>query len=316
MNPQFPIYIPSKGRHESRVTVRHLQRMGVPFRVIVEEQEYEAYASVIPAENLIILDPEYQRKYETCDDLGDSRSKGPGPARNFAWEHSISEGHKWHWVMDDNLQGFWRFNRNRQIRMGTGSGLKAMEDFCLQYENVAMAGPNYFMFVPRKVDHPPIIMNTRIYSCNLIRNDVPHRWRGRYNEDTILSLDVLKDGWCTVQFNAFLQWKMPTQALPGGNTGEFYHSEGEKKAGQKYADGGTTAKSEMLQRVHPDVARMTWKFSRIHHVVDYRPFRNNRLVRCESAPERDGPNEYGMTVKELSPEQVEARRNQLSHRRR
>jgi len=44
----------------------------------------------------------------------------------------------------------------------------------------------------------------------LIRNDVPYRWRGRYNEDTDLSLRMLKDRWCTIQFNAFLQGKAAT----------------------------------------------------------------------------------------------------------
>jgi len=28
----------------------------------------------------------------------------------------------------------------------------------------------------------------------LIRNDIPYRWRAKYNEDTDLSLRVLKDG--------------------------------------------------------------------------------------------------------------------------
>ena len=44
--------------------------------------------------------------------------------------------------------------------------------------------------------------HSRIYSCNLIRTDIPYRWRGRYNEDTILSLDILRGGHCTLLFNA------------------------------------------------------------------------------------------------------------------
>ncbi len=79
------------------------------------------------------------------------------------------------------------------------------KDFVLRYENIAMAGPNYFMFAPRKRKHPPFSLNTRIYSCNLIRNDLPFRWRARYNEDTDLSLRMLKAGWCTVLFYVFLK---------------------------------------------------------------------------------------------------------------
>lgn len=113
-------------------------------------------------------------------------------------------------------------------------------------------------------------MNTRIYSCNLIRNDTPYRWRGRYNEDTDISLRMLKDGWCTVQFNAFLQEKIKTQTLKGGNTGEFYAKE------------GTGPKSEMQVAMHPDVSRIVYKFGRIHHQVDYTWFKNHKLIRKKS----------------------------------
>ena len=146
---------------------------------------------------------------------------------------------------------------------------------------------------------PPWIMNTRIYSCNLIRNDVPRRWRGRYNEDTILSLDMLKAGWCTVQFNALLQDKLDTQAMKGGNTSEFYHAEDKVEAGKRYAANGTLAKSQMQVAVHPDVSKLVWKFSRWHHSVDYSPFKNNKLIRCVDVLIPQGINNYGMRLNYL-----------------
>ncbi|MBG6156257.1 hypothetical protein IWQ52_002302 [Labrenzia sp. EL_159] len=202
--------------------------------------------------------------------------------------------------MDDNLAKFYRLNRNMKIPVGDGTLFYVMEDFVLRYRNVAMAGPAYESFAPRKQKAPPFVPNTRIYSCNLIRNDIPFRWRGRYNEDTILSLDVLKAGWCTIQFNAFLQEKAETQRMKGGNTSEFYHAEGRVEPGRKYADGGTTAKSEMLVKVHPDVSRMTWRFGRVHHHVDYRPFRKNKLVTRRDTNNFEGVNNFGMSLKVLS----------------
>jgi len=137
-----------------------------------------------------------------------------------------------------------------------------------------MAGPNYEMFVCRREPVPAIVFNTRIYSCNLILNAAPFRWRGRYNEDTILSLDMLSAGWCTVQFNAFLQNKLVTQRVKGGNTDEFYAKE------------GTSPKSQMLVDVYPQHARLMWRFNRHHHYVDYRPFRGNKLKRVADYDER------------------------------
>jgi hypothetical protein len=162
-----------------------------------------------------------------------------------------------------------------------------MEDFCLRYENVSMAGPNYFMFVSRKSKQPQFVLNTRIYSCNLIRNDTQYRWRGRYNEDTDLSLRMLKDGYCTIQFNAFLQYKLTTQTLRGGCSGEFYDKE------------GTLPKSRMQVTMHPDVSKVVWRFGRWHHYVDYRPFKNNRLIKKKGIVIPEGVNNYGMKLTHL-----------------
>lgn len=287
MNPRFPLYIVSKGRADSRLTAKSLEAMGVPYYIVVEKQEYEAYSAVIgPMGKVLILDPKFQEQYDTFDDLGSTKSKGPGAARNFAWAHSIHQGHAWHWVMDDNINGFYRLNRNLKVPVSDGTIFRVMEDFCLRYENIAMAGPNYHMFAPRKSGGiPPFVVNTRIYSCNFIRNDVAFRWRGRYNEDTDLSLQMLKSGWCTVQFNAFLQYKITTQVLKGGNTDAFYAKE------------GTLPKSTMLYRMHPDVTKVVFKFNRWHHHVDYTRFKRLKLIKKADTQITEGVNNYGMSLK-------------------
>jgi hypothetical protein len=113
---------------------------------------------------------------------------------------------------------------------------------------------------------------------------MPYRWRGRYNEDTDLSLRMLKDGYCTIQFNAFIQEKMQTQALKGGNTEAFYAKE------------GTLPKSKMLEEMHPDISRVVFKFGRWHHHVNYLPFKKNKLIKKEGLVIPEGTNDYGMVV--------------------
>jgi hypothetical protein len=284
MNPDYPIYIVSKGRWESRLTSKALERMNVPYFIIIEEQEYDQYASVIDSQKILVLPRHYLENYDTFDDLGFSKSKGPGSARNFAWDHSISINAPWHWVMDDNIASFQRLNRNLMVKVTNGAIFKASEDFVNRYENLAIAGFNYDFFCQSKEKHPPFILNTRIYSCLLIRNDIPYRWRGRYNEDTDLSLRALKDGWCTIQFNAFIQEKAQTQTMKGGNSDEFYFRE------------GTMPKSQMLADMHPDVAKVVWKFNRWHHHVDYRAFKKNRLIFKPDLNIPDVINNYGMKL--------------------
>lgn len=286
MNPKHPLYIVSKGRADSRLTAKALEAAAIPYRIIVEPQEVAAYCAVIDPAKVLPLDMSYKDKYETCDNLGDSKGKGPGAARNFAWDHAVASGASWHWVMDDNIQCFMRLNLNLKTPAPDGAIFRCMEDFCERYDNVAMAGPNYKMFAARKSKQPPFVTNTRIYSCNLIRNDAPYRWRGRYNEDTDLSLRMLKDGWCTVQFNAFLQEKLQTQTIKGGNTAEFYAAE------------GTEPKSDMQVALHPDVSRKVWKFGRWHHHVDYSDFKRNLLRRKPGVVVKPGIDNYGMVLQE------------------
>ena len=286
MNPEYPVYIVSKGRWESRLTSKALEHMGVPYKIVVEAQEYDLYASVIDPDKILVLPDAYLDQYDTCDDLGRSKSVGPGAARNFVWDHATKMGAKRHWVMDDNLDAFHRLNRNIKAEVDSGTIFRIAEQFVDRFINVPVAGLNYYSFCKTTDPVPPLVLNTRIYSCLLIENAAPYRWRGRYNEDTDLSLRVLKDGLCTIQFNAFLCGKVTTQRMRGGNTEEFYRQE------------GTLAKSQMLADLHPDVAEVVWKFNRWHHHVDYKPFKKNRLVMRDGLVINDRVNEYGMKLVE------------------
>jgi hypothetical protein len=264
--------------------------MKVPFKIVVEESEYDLYAEHIPKKRILVLDEKFRDEYDTCDNLGDSKTKGSGPARNFIWDHAKKSGTKFHWTMDDNIFRFLRWNKNRQVEVDSGAPFRAMEDFVLRYSNILMAGPQYFMFAPRKKSSkevPPVVFNTRVFSCILLKTDGPYRWRARYNEDVDLSLRILKGGYCTAQFNAFLQHKLPTQTVKGGNTDELYKD-------------GTSEKSQMIVNLHPDVARVTYRFSRVHHYVNYGPFRNNALKYSKEYSIKKGTNEYGMKLKKVS----------------
>ena len=294
-NPEHPVYIISKGRHESMITSRSLSKIGVPHYIAIEPQDLENYEKALDKFNI--------REWVTLlvapfSNHGD----GPGRARNWCWDHAISIGAEKHWVMDDNIADFYRWHKNKRIRVGSGAIFKAAEDFINRFENVPISGFQYRFFIsPNDHKKPAFLANTRVYSCLLIDNKCKHRWRGRYNEDTDLSLRVLKDGDCTIQFNAFLQAKTATQKLKGGNTEEFYHKEIgtevlDKAKNMDYNAVGTVNKSEMLVKMHPDVARVSWKYGRWHHYVDYSPFKNNELRYKPGVKISSEPNNYGMKL--------------------
>lgn len=286
MNPKYPIYIVSKGRSWlTSGTWKQLDEMKIKYFVIVDSDEYNEYVEAINMNYGTVLDmpPKYTSEYDMFwkDDI---KTTGPGAARNFAWDHSVQLGFQKHWVMDDNIESFYRLNKNQRLKCKSASTFKAMEDFTDRYTNVALSGPNYLMFADTSYKRKPYRTNTRIYSCILIRNDIPYRWRGRYNEDTDLSLRALKDGWCTIHFLIFLQSKRNTSITRGGNTEQFYDKE------------GTYLKSKMLVDMHPDLTTLVYKFGRAHHHVDYKPFSNNKLKLKENIIIPKGINDYGMKL--------------------
>jgi len=281
VSPKYPIYIISKGRWESRMTSKALEKIGVPYHICVEPQEYENYAAVIDPAKVLKLPEDFSK-----------RGQGSIPVRNWVWEHSIAAGAERHWIMDDNIRGFYRFENNLKIPVGDGAIFRAAEDFTDRYTNVGQSGFQYYMFVVAKWgDRPPITLNTRIYSCILNRNDLPFRWRGRYNEDTDLSIRVLKSGMCTILFNAFLAEKMRTLTMKGGNMEELYKCEGRLKMAQSLAE------------QHPDLVHITEKWGRPQHEVYYKGFRKNKLVLKPETVIPEGQQNYGMEL-----ERVERRR--------
>lgn len=291
MYPRYPIYIVSKGRFDKRLTANTLEAMGVKYFIVVSEFEFLEYDSKINHEygTVLVLPYKYIEEYDTCDDipLGE-KGVGPGAARNFCWDHSISLGATSHWVMDDNIHNFYRYNNGKRTLTTNPSIFAAAEDFVDRYENVPVSGFTYRFFCVPRPTRPAFVPNTRIYSCLLIRNDCKFRWRGRYNEDTDLSLRVLKSGDCTIQFNAFLQGKSATQTISGGNTDEFYAHE------------GTLPKSQMLVDLHPDVTKLVTRYGRDHHHVNYEVFYGNKLIKKEGLVISDGNNEYGMVLKRVN----------------
>ena len=272
MNPSYPVYIISKGRWESRYTAKTLDYMKVPYRIVVEPHEYLKYAAVINSKKILVL----PFKNVGC----------PIPARNWVWEHSIAEGHKRHWILDDNISYFFRLNHNMKIPVDSGTIFKICEDFTDRYTNIGLSGMQYFMFASRKAKQNPFILNTRIYSCILVDNSLPLRWRGTYNADTDLSIRVLQSGLCTVLFQAFLCGKMQTMTVKGGMT-------------DSHLNNGRLKMAESLKRQHPKLVTIKDKFGHPQHVVDYSAFKDNKLIFKKGINIKDGINNYGLELIKL-----------------
>lgn len=276
MNPQFPVYIPTKGRADTRMTIRMFEEYKVPYTIFIEEADFDNYVKYVDKKHIHILP---------------HQNKGVTVTRNYIWDYAENLGVEYYWTFDDNINGLYRFNNNLKTPCGDATILYVIEEFAKRYDNIAIAGPNYFMFVKRKYIIPPYILNTRVYSAMLIKtfakdnNGNSYRWETFFNEDTDLCLRMLKDGYCTVLFNAFLIYKQTTMTMKGGNA-EYYNKTDKR-----------LEFVEELQRKHLDVVKLTEKWGRWHHHVDYSGFRH-QLKRRPNIEIPNGINNYGMKLQE------------------
>jgi hypothetical protein len=273
---RYPVYVISKGRHEHCLTAKFLISDGTPFSLVVEPQEEAQYAQVFGKERLRVL---------PFSNLG----QGSIPARNWVWEDAKAQGFARHWILDDNIYCVKRRYQGKRIPCDSGAAFAAVEDFIDRFENVAVAGLNYQMNLPDGKAWPAFYRNVHVYSCLLIQNSLPYRWRGRYNEDTDLCLQVLSGGWCTVLVNAFLVFKVTTMQMKGGNTEELYQGDGRLKM------------ARALERMWPGVVETRRRFGRPQHYVKnvWRNFTTPLKVRAD-APAPD-PEKHRMVLKQVRP---------------
>jgi hypothetical protein len=273
--PRYPIYIPSKGRYEKCLTAQCFDKDGVPFCLVVEPQERDEYVRRFGEARVLTL---------PFSNLG----LGSIPARNWIKDHATAAGAERHWQFDDNISGVWRWWRGRRLYCRAGVALAACEDFVDRYENIAVAGLNYVMFGVGSTK--PFVANVHVYSATLVLNSIPHRWRGRYNEDTDLCLQVLADGWCTVLFNAFLVQKIGTMTMKGGNSDQLYQGDGRLKM------------ARALERQWPGVVETKRRFKRPQHVIkdSWRRFDTPLKLKPGIILPTE-PNEYGMKLRQVKP---------------
>ena len=275
--PRYPVYIPTKGRFDKSLTAKRLLRDRVPFYLVVEPQEYNSYYAQFGNEPLatILTLP--------FSNLG----KGSIPARNWIKQHSTENGDKRHWQLDDNLTKFYRVYKGKRIYCEAGIALRVTEDFVDRYTNVAISGLNYDFFGLNKTK--PYLLNVHVYSCTLVLNEITNEWRGRYNEDTDMCLQVLADGWCTVQMNAFLVHKVRTMTMKGGNSDELYKDDGRLKMARS------------LERQWKGVVKTGRRFQRPQHVV-HKGWRNfdTPLIRRTDIDFDKLENNYNIKLKQVA----------------
>lgn len=232
------------------MTADNFEIAGLDYFIAVEPQEYEQYCQKLGEKRVLKL---------PFSNLG----VGSFPARNFCWEHAKANGYKYHWLFDDNILNFDKWVDGKRTKwVNINTALLYVERF-VKKENIDIGGfeeTNFSVKPPKK----PFKINCHVYSAMLIKNDLPYRWRLKYNEDIDLCLQVLHNGGTTASCVYYLADKVSTSdKMKGGNQDELYKGNDPKKK---------LLKAKMLEKVWPQYAKTVIRFNRIHHFVDWRVF--------------------------------------------
>ena len=256
---KYPVYIVSKGRWENPMTANFFIKDNVKFKIVVEPQEYDNYCKALGKENVLKL---------PFSNLG----QGSMPARNWIWKHAIDKGAERHWIFDDNIRSIRRVYKGRKILCNTNIAIKTIEDFTDRYINIAISALNYrYNVVAGISDKKPFYTNVHAYSAMLIKNNMPYRWRLKYNEDVDLCLQVLHNKLCTILINAFIIDKTSTTAkMKGGNQTELYKNNAYEKK---------VLKARSLEEVWSQYSETKIRFNRPHHYIDWKKHFKHKLIR-------------------------------------
>jgi hypothetical protein len=248
---EYPIYIISKGRAYNPLTAKIFEKANLNYYIAVEPQEEQEYINALSKDRVLVL---------PFSNLG----LGSYPARNFCWEHAKNLGYKYHWLFDDNITNFAKWVNGKRSKWDDINSALLYVEQNAKKTNVDISGfeePNFVVKVPKK----PFKDNCHVYSAMLIKNNLPYRWRLKYNEDIDLCLQVLHNGGSTSSCIYYMADKVSTaNKMKGGNQDELYKGNNPKK---------NLLKAKMIEAVWPQYSKTVIRFGRHHHLIDWKVFK-------------------------------------------
>jgi len=221
--PRYPVYIPSRGRANASSTARILSASGVPFRVVVEPHEADAYLSAVGRERVLVL---------PWDNPPGTRD-GAVRSRNWILEHAAAEGAERVWQLDDDVSAFMRRRNRKRETCPAAELLVGLEDLADSFTNVGMVAPAFQTFIWNGEDLPSYRVNRYMAGIMLMRTE-PYRFRA-LQDDLDMTLQVLSGGECTLLSYDFV-FDTPTPGTGPGGASEMYAGEGRRLVVESVAE--------------------------------------------------------------------------------
>lgn len=279
----YNVYIPSFGRPDAPTVKRLISKFDLDcWYLFIDPESFAEYGQHYPLRHLIVRNPifrseEFTQLYSPVS--SPNGWHGTSGIYNSILAFSQSLGEKRYWTMDDDLltmamkahkgseklepgTPYNKFDFYRCSRLNTEFGF-SLNEFLRQMEEISEKVINSGFITIEKFgvyfDRPfSFTAGTRAYTFYLTDNNKQTTHFPQHNNDVATSIEMDKMGYYTVLFNGIAYHSMPTQA--GGGLTELYRAF------------GTLDKGKALVRAQPLVSKIVYKFSRIHHIVNYAEF--------------------------------------------
>lgn len=214
---KYKINILSLGRYTDKLGTTHkiLTEMKIHHYLFCEEKEFYLYDDWIDKEYCVLMTgPNFSE-----------RNEGGQHMRNHIIEYWFNEGEEYIWMLDDNISEYQRLNMGKKIKIKSKEIFTSIEHYISHFDNIGLCSHNIHSYVTGDGNRTCIVINEKHFSSLLINIQTGLRFRFKYNEDHILSIDNLCSGFQTICFNHILYNKPTSGNQKGGNSG-IYDSQG------------------------------------------------------------------------------------------
>lgn len=212
---KYPICILSYGRYTDTTGYTHLTlcRSKIKHNIFVEPCEYDYYDKWINKEFATLI--KVSRNFH-------EEKMGSCLVRNYILDWGYEKGYDRVWMLDDNIKRYSRYYNGFKDHIEGNHIFTSIENYISTYDNVGCVSHNFHPFIVEGQPITCLVKNGKCFSSLLILTRHDLRFRGKYNEDHIYSMECIEKGLCNLCFNHILYDKATSGLTKGGNAQGLY----------------------------------------------------------------------------------------------
>jgi len=229
---KYPISILSYGRYNQNKTSKYLLKCKIKHYIFVEECEYNLYIKNYYNK----LNDEDKWLVNIINTYNDFHllNLGGSPVRNYILDYWLKQGVERCWMLDDNINCYKRYNKGLKLKIYSDLIFSSIERYIKEYDNVGICSHNICGFVRSNLNRGVIVLNQKHYSSLLLLTNKQFRFKHKYNEDVLISIDYIISGKINFCFNHILYNKNTSGKDTGGNTNTIYKNGSQEGYRLKY----------------------------------------------------------------------------------